>query len=74
MAGGFMGKILWVNLSDGSHREEEIKEEVYQKFLGGYGLAAKVIFENQRPGVDPLGPENILAFTAGILTGTPAYF
>jgi aldehyde:ferredoxin oxidoreductase len=42
-----------------------------RNFIGGYGLGARILFENQRGGVDPLGPENILGFTTGPLTGTP---
>lgn len=74
MAGGFWGKVLMVDLSEGRIEEEAVGEEVYKKFLAGYGLAAKIAMERQRPNVDPLGEENILAFTAGVLTGTSALF
>ncbi|UCD84389.1 MAG: aldehyde ferredoxin oxidoreductase family protein [Deltaproteobacteria bacterium] len=74
MAGGYTGKILMVDLSKGEFRTEEPGDEVYQKFLAGYGLGAKVIFDKQMGGVDPLGEDAILGFTAGILTGTGALF
>ncbi|MBN1189500.1 MAG: aldehyde ferredoxin oxidoreductase family protein [Dehalococcoidales bacterium] len=69
---GYMGKILWVNLSTGEIREEAPDEKTYRDFLGGYGLGAKVIYDNQKAGADPLGPDNILGLVTGPLTGTPA--
>lgn len=69
---GYMGKILWVNLTEGTITEEVIPDEYYEKFLCGYGLAAKIIFDRQKPGAEPLGPDNILALMSGLLTGTGA--
>ncbi len=74
MTGGYMGKVLWVDLTKGEFREEAIPEEVYRNYLSGYGLAAKMIFDNQAGGVDPLGPEAILGFASGMLTGTGSVF
>jgi aldehyde:ferredoxin oxidoreductase len=67
-----MGKILWVNLTTGEIKEETPDEKTYRDFLGGYGLGAKVIYDNQKAGADPLGPDNILGLVTGPLTGTPA--
>jgi aldehyde:ferredoxin oxidoreductase len=67
-----MGKVVWVDLSRGSVRVESISESTCRDFIGGYGLAARVLFERQPKQVDPLGPENILALAAGPLTGTKA--
>ncbi|MGB9595331.1 MAG: aldehyde ferredoxin oxidoreductase family protein [Candidatus Poribacteria bacterium] len=76
MAGGYMGngsaKILFVDLSKGEIKEELFGEEILRKYIGGYGLAAKIMYDRQKPGVDPLGPENMLGFLTGPLTGTPA--
>ena len=74
MGGGYTGKILWVDLDAGTVKEENVAEEVYQNFLAGYGLAVKFGLERQKGNVDPLGGDNILGITAGILTGTPALF
>ncbi len=74
MAGGYMGKILWVDLSEGKWWEEELPEEIYRNFLGGYGLGARIIYERQPAGVEPLSPEAIFGVTAGVLTGTGALF
>jgi aldehyde:ferredoxin oxidoreductase len=72
MGNGFMGKMLWVDLSSQKLKEEALDEKVFRDFLGGYGLGARVLFDRQKPGADPLGPEAILGFVTGILTGTPA--
>jgi len=70
MGKGYMGKILNVDLSTGTIEEETIPDEVYERFLSGAGLAAKILFERIPKGADPLGPDNILGFVSGLLTGT----
>jgi aldehyde:ferredoxin oxidoreductase len=74
MAGGYMGKILWVDLTKGEFKEEKLDEQVYKDYLGGYGLGVKILFDRMKPGIDPLGPENILGMLPGLLTGTGAVF
>jgi aldehyde:ferredoxin oxidoreductase len=69
-----MGKVLWVDLNTGQFREEKIPEKIYNEFLSGMGLAAHLLYEHIPPGADPLGPENILGFVSGLLTGTPSLF
>ncbi|MFW9971512.1 MAG: aldehyde ferredoxin oxidoreductase family protein [Candidatus Odinarchaeota archaeon] len=69
---GFFGKILWVNLSEGTFKEEELPEEIYRQYIGGYGLAAKLIYDNMPAKIDPLGSESIFGFFPGLLTGTVA--
>ncbi len=71
---GFWGKILHVNLGNGSVEYETIPEEWYRDYLSGVGLAAKVLWDRLRPGADPLGPDNILGFTTGLLTDTGSLF
>lgn len=70
----YCGKILWVDLETGDIWTEEIPSGVYRQMLGGYGLGVKVLLERQPAGADPLGPENILCFLPGLLTGTPTFF
>ncbi len=65
---GYMGRLLFVDLTDGTMREEELSEETARKFVGGYGVGARVIMERMKPGVDPLGPENIFGIGTGPLT------
>ncbi len=68
---GYAGRIGFVDLSTGEIKEEELEEKIARDFVGGYGLGVRILFERQKAGVDPLGPENILGFTTGPLTGTP---
>jgi aldehyde:ferredoxin oxidoreductase len=70
MVGGYMGKILLVDLSAREIRVDRPDEELYRNFIGGYGVGARTIYSRQKAGADPLGPENILGFTTGPLTGT----
>ncbi|MCP4625149.1 MAG: aldehyde ferredoxin oxidoreductase family protein [bacterium] len=70
MAGGYAGKIAFVDLTNGEIQTETLDENLARDFIGGHGLGARILFERQKKGVDPLGPENILGFTTGPLTGT----
>lgn len=72
MLGGYMGKILRVNLTTGKISEEPINEEIARKFIGARGYAAKIIFDEVPPDADPLGSENKLIFATGPLTLTTA--
>ncbi len=72
MVKGYMGRILFVDLAKGVCREEALSEELCRDFMGGYGIGARIIYERMKPNVDPLGPDNILGFMTGPLTGTPA--
>jgi aldehyde:ferredoxin oxidoreductase len=74
MKGGYAGKLLFVDLTTGSIQEETLDEEMARLFIGGYGIGARVLYSRMKPGVDPLGPDNMLGFLAGPLTGTGAFF
>ncbi len=74
MGKGYMGKILNVDLSQGIFKEELIADDVYEKYLSGTGLAAHLLYDRIPAGADPLGPDNILAFMSGLLTGTGSLF
>jgi aldehyde:ferredoxin oxidoreductase len=72
MTGGYMGKILRVDLSRRELKDEVLDEKLCRDFIGGYGIGARIIFNEQKAGVDPLGPDAILGFLSGPLTGTDA--
>jgi aldehyde:ferredoxin oxidoreductase len=69
-----MGRILNVDLSTGTCEEEAIPDQVYEQVLAGLGLAAHLLNERIPAGADPLGPDNILGFMSGLLTGTSSLF
>lgn len=68
---GYNGKILRVNLSDGSSSVEEPGENFYRKYIGGRGFVSYYLLNELNPGIDPLSPENKLIFAAGVVTGHP---
>ncbi len=67
---GYTGKILNINLTTAEMREETIPDPVYQTLLSGVGLGAYILYNRIPAGADPLGPDNILGFVSGLLTGT----
>ena len=72
MVGGYMGKILRVNLTTGKISEEPINEELARKFIGARGYGVKIIFDEVPHNADPLGSGNKLIFATGPLTLTTA--
>jgi aldehyde:ferredoxin oxidoreductase len=72
MSGGYMGRILNVNLTTGRTEEESLNEGLCRDYIGGYGMAARLLYERIPAGANPLGPNNILGLLTGPLTGTPA--
>ena len=70
----YMGRILWVNLSAGAIEEEAVPDRVYEEYLSGMGLGAYILYHRMPAGADPLGPENILGFCSGLLTGAGSFF
>jgi len=71
---GYMGRILWVNLTAHLFHDEKPDAAVYEQFLGGYGLAAKYLFDRQKPGLSAFHEDNILAMMSGLLTNGRAVF
>jgi aldehyde:ferredoxin oxidoreductase len=72
MPNGYMGKVLWVDLSSGKIEEEEVPDRVYEMVLSGMGLSAWMLMREIPKGADPMGPENVLGLVTGVLTGTGA--
>lgn len=69
---GCMGKVLFVDLGSRTFAERPVSEETYRDYAGGIGLAARILMDEIPAGADPLGPDNVLAFMSGALTGTGA--
>jgi aldehyde:ferredoxin oxidoreductase len=68
--GGYVGKILRVNLSTKEIRKESLPPDLARRFLGGVGLGSYLLYREVPPGADPLGEANKLFFCTGPLTGT----
>ena len=69
--GGFTDHVARVDLTDGTVDYEPVDDEAARKYIGARGLGVKYVFD-QGVNVDPLDPENLLAFVNGPLTGTQA--
>ena len=69
MPGGFQGRLLRVDLTRGSFREEPLDAREARRFLGSKGYAAQLLFKELAPGTDPLSPENKVVVMTGPLTG-----
>jgi aldehyde:ferredoxin oxidoreductase len=65
---GYMGKMLFVNLTNSQIHDEELSETMARQFVGGYGIGARIIMERMKPGADPLSPDNIFGIGTGPLT------
>ena len=74
MGQGYMGKVLFVDLSTGDTRVQIIPDKIYQNYLSGMGLSAYLLYGRIPGDANPLGPDNILGFVSGILTGTGSLF
>ncbi|OPL08313.1 MAG: hypothetical protein AVO33_01015 [delta proteobacterium ML8_F1] len=67
-----MGQRLRIDLSRKKFVIDQIPLDWYEQFIGGEGFAAKTLYDEIKPGLDPLSEENILVFALGSLTGTRA--
>ncbi|MGQ9676382.1 MAG: aldehyde ferredoxin oxidoreductase family protein [Chloroflexota bacterium] len=70
MAGGYMGRVLRVDLTSRTCQVQELDEQLARKYIGGTGLAARYLYDETDEHTDPLGPDNKLVFAVGPLTGT----
>lgn len=68
--GGYVNRVLYVDLDRGRVHDEESPAAILRCFLGGNGLGVKVLWDQVPPEVDPLSPENVLVLATGPLTGT----
>jgi aldehyde:ferredoxin oxidoreductase len=67
-----MGRIAYVDLSRKDALISEISEELRHLYLGGRGINMYLLYNHVAPDLDPLGPDNVLVFGAGLLNGTAA--
>jgi len=69
--GGYLGKLLRVNLADRTHSIEDIPDSWIKKLMGGRGIGAKIYYDEIGPDVKPFDKENKVILMAGPLTGLP---
>ncbi len=68
---GYHGKILQVNLTDGTIEVETPDEAFYRFYMGGSALGMHYVLKRTPPKADPMGPENTLVLALSVLTGAP---
>jgi len=68
--GGYTGKVLRINLTDQSVKEEELPFQMAKDFIGGAGFGIKYLFDEVPANADALGPDNKLIFSPGPFSGT----
>ncbi|HXV36027.1 MAG TPA: aldehyde ferredoxin oxidoreductase family protein, partial [Myxococcota bacterium] len=69
---GWTGELLRVDLTRGAIAREPLDPAWARAYVGGRGVAARYLYEEVDPRVDPLSPQNKLIFATGPLTGTNA--
>ncbi|MFX1574616.1 MAG: aldehyde ferredoxin oxidoreductase family protein [Promethearchaeota archaeon] len=67
---GFSQVRLDIDLANGKIEKSTLSNEFCRDWIGGYGFGAKVLWDELKPGVDPLGPENIFVYAQGPFPGT----
>ncbi|HEY8910918.1 MAG TPA: aldehyde ferredoxin oxidoreductase family protein [Desulfosporosinus sp.] len=70
--GGYTGKVLRINLTEGKIATEPLNMELAKKYLSGRGLAGKMFADEVDANVDALSPANTMYIATGALTGTNA--
>lgn len=72
IGGGYAGRVLHADLTQGTVRAEPLDEGFALHYIGGRGFTSRLQYDLIPPDVDPLGPENVVIVALGALTGTPA--
>ncbi len=68
---GYGGTVLSVDVTTGEVQRRPLDPEEARLWLGGAGLGAYLVYTNVPRGADPLGPDNALVFTPGLVNGVP---
>ena len=72
-AQGYMGKILRVNLTTGVIETQKLDDALAERFIGGSGLGAKILYDETTADTEPFSEENPIIFATGPLTGTKVF-
>lgn len=67
---GYAGKILRINLSDGTFSDETLENDFIMKYIGGAGFGARYIYQENPDHVEWSDPKNRIIFANGPLSGT----
>lgn len=67
---GYQNKVLRIDLTKKGAKTEPLRMDWAEKYIGSKGLAIKYLYEELKPGIDPLSPDNKLLLMTGPMTGT----
>lgn len=67
---GYAGKLLFIDLNQKKTKTEILRDEFCAKYIGGNGFGIRLLLDNTKPKIDPLGPDNVLIFAVGPFAGT----
>ena len=67
---GYGGRILFVDVTDGSTSIQPVSAGTARALLGGNGFAARLLLDRVPAGVDPYDPANAVVFAVGPVTDT----
>jgi len=70
--GGYANRILRVNLTNRTFSELTLSDELIHDYIGGRGFGIKLLYDDLKPHINPLGEENELISLTGPITGTKA--
>ena len=68
--GGYTGKVLRINLTKQTAKEEKLPLKIAKDFIGGAGFGVKYLYDEVPADTNPLGPDNKLIFASGPFSGT----
>ncbi|WP_455369991.1 aldehyde ferredoxin oxidoreductase N-terminal domain-containing protein, partial [[Eubacterium] cellulosolvens] len=68
--GGYAGKFLRLDMTNKKATTVPLTKEMARLYLGGNGFGAKILYDELKPGIDPLGPDNKYVFASGPIQGT----
>ncbi len=66
---GYAGNYLDIDLTRGKVHKKEMEKEWARLYLGGTGVASRILWDRTGPDTDPLSPDNVLVVGTGPLTG-----
>ncbi|MBU2453724.1 MAG: aldehyde ferredoxin oxidoreductase, partial [Proteobacteria bacterium] len=69
---GTLNNVLEIDLSSKTFSRVLISDSLRRMYLGGKGLGLKLLYDRLKPGIDPLGEDNLVIIMTGVLTGTQA--
>jgi aldehyde:ferredoxin oxidoreductase len=70
---GCFKRLLRIDLNERSFKTEALDDGIYERYLGGKGIATHILLSETPDGVAPFSPENLLIFALGPFSGTPVW-